>query len=230
MKTARLTIKNYRGFSDQTPACVEVGEGLTALLGPNNAGKSSLKLFIYEMRALFDVLRRGPARSPQIIGGSPIGVGGYPGTSDVAEIFNNSNDRDLTFEIEVVDPTLRPGSSHTINRLVGTCQRSSPLQWSFRFCSLQSGSSPAHSGTGYTPIDQYRFRSGNGQTVYDFEDMLEILEAFFGARYYGAFRNALNQGSSQHYDFQIGTAFIDLWNNWKSSLTPPALSNRLIFI
>jgi AAA15 family ATPase/GTPase len=60
MKTVRVTIKNYRGFSDQVPVRIEIGEGLTALLGANNAGKSSLKLFFYEMRELFEVLLRGP--------------------------------------------------------------------------------------------------------------------------------------------------------------------------
>ncbi len=58
---------------------------------------------------------------------------------------------------------------------------------------------------------------GDGTTLFDFRDLLEIIEAFYGARYYGAFRNALNQGSAQYYDFQIGTAFIDLWNSWKTS-------------
>jgi energy-coupling factor transporter ATP-binding protein EcfA2 len=53
--------------------------------------------------------------------------------------------------------------------------------------------------------------------LYDFKDLLEIIRVFYGAKYYGAFRNALNQGSGQYYDFQIGTAFIDLWNTWKTA-------------
>jgi len=107
MKTARLTIKNYRGFSDQSPVTVEIGRGLTALLGPNNAGKSSLKLFFYEMRELFETFLRQLGINPNLftgISGSEIGIGGYPGTSDLAELFNNSNDRDIGFEIELLTP------------------------------------------------------------------------------------------------------------------------------
>ncbi len=151
MKTARLTIKNYRGFSDQTPARLEIGTGLTALLGPNNAGKSSLKLFFYEMRGLFEVFLRGLGVNPSLltaINCSPIGLGGYPGTSDLTEIFNNSNDRDITFEIEVIDPTVRPEARHAVNRLVATCERAAPLQWKVKVYSVQSPDDPVSSTNG----------------------------------------------------------------------------------
>jgi len=189
-------------------------------LGPNNAGKSSLKLFFYEMRGLFEVFLRGTDMNPSLlsgISGSAIGVGGYPGTSDFAEIFNNSNDRDLSFEIEVVDPTVRSDAHHTVHRLVASCRRASPLQWQVEVHSIQSPRNPVFSSTGYKPADHFRFSDGAGVILYDFRDLLEIVQAFYGARYYGAFRNALNQGSAQYYDFQIGTAFIDLWNSWKTS-------------
>jgi hypothetical protein len=221
MKTARLTIKNYRGFSDQTPVKIEIGEGLTALLGPNNAGKSSLKLFFYEMRELFGVFLGGLGANPSLlsgISGSPIAIGPYPGTSDLAELFNNSNDRNITFEIEVVNPTVHSGAHHTVNKLVATCHRAAPQQWHVQVYSLQSPNTPVFSSHGYNQVtDRHRFLGSDGTTLYDFRDLLEIVEAFYGARYYGAFRNALNQGSGQYYDFQIGTAFIDLWNNWKTA-------------
>src|SRR6266436_213513 len=107
MKTARVTLKNYRGFSDQNPARIEVGPGLAALVGPNNTGKSSLKLFFYEMRALFEVLLRPPQNNPNLItamGGSALGAN-YIGVSDVQEIFNNTNERAITIEIEVIGAT-----------------------------------------------------------------------------------------------------------------------------
>jgi energy-coupling factor transporter ATP-binding protein EcfA2 len=219
MKTARLTIKNYRGFSDQAPARIEIGEGLTALLGPNNAGKSSLKLFFYEMRELFDVLLRGPGHTPSLltgISGSSIPLNGYPATSDPAEIFNNSNERDITLEIVVLDPTRGP-AQHTVNRLVAVCNRGTPTNWAVQAFSLQSPDAPVLSTNGYSNAnDLYCFLGGDG-ILFDFRDLLEIVRAFRDAKYYGAFRNALNQGSGQYYDFQIGTAFIDLWNSWKTA-------------
>lgn len=221
MKTARLTIKNYRAFSDQNPVEIEIGRGLTALLGPNNAGKSSLKLFFYEMRDLFEVLLRPLSITPSLLSsmvGSLVDVGGYPGTSDLAEIFNNSNERDMTFEIEVVDPTLRSNVLHTVYRIVATCARSTPQRWSIKTYSVQSPDSPISLKNALNNTESpHQFVEQGSGTRYDLSDLLEVVRAFQGARYYGAFRNALNRGSGQYYDFQIGTAFVDLWNNWKTA-------------
>jgi energy-coupling factor transporter ATP-binding protein EcfA2 len=221
MKTARVTLKNYRGFTDENPAQIEVGAGLTALVGPNNAGKSSLKLFFYEMRGLFEALIRPPASHPnllQAIGGAPLGAN-YVGVSDLQEIFNNTNERAITIEIKVIGATSKDGAQRTINRLIATCQRSEPTQWHFKFYSVETPTDQISEPNGFQGtniIDRFSGAGGN-QTTYDATDMLDVIRAFYGARYYGAFRNALNQGSALHYDFQIGTSFIDLWNNWKTS-------------
>jgi energy-coupling factor transporter ATP-binding protein EcfA2 len=219
MKTARLTIKNYRGFADATPAKIEISGGLTALLGPNNAGKSSLKLFFYEMRPLFQQLLLGVGHSPSLftlMDGQSFSFG-CPGTSDAAEIFNNVTNRDISIEIEVVDPTKHPIANHTINKLVATCERATPQQWKARVYSLQSPSSPVFSDNGYVAQSDGLIADRHGTVFYDFGELREIIQVFFEARYFGAFRNALNQGSGSYYDFMIGTAFIDLWNNWKTS-------------
>ena len=76
---------------------------------------------------------------------------------------------------------------------------------------------PIRSNNGYSQGENDRIWSSDHSGEYDFKDLFEIIRAFYGAKYYGAFRNALNQGSSQHYDFQIGTSFIDLWNHWKTA-------------
>ena len=221
MKTVRVTLKNYRGFSDQNPARIEIGSGLTALVGPNNAGKSSLKLFFYELRDLFLVFLRDPHNDPNLItaiGGSPVGTN-YLGVSDVQEVFNNTNARDITIEIEVIEATAQAGAQRTINKFVATCKRSEPTNWHFRFYAVEEPRIAISEPNGFQPTNTVaRFAAAGGnQTTYDATDLIEVMRVFHGARYYGAFRNALNQGSGQHYDFQIGTAFIDLWNNWKTS-------------
>ena len=42
MKTVKLTIKNYRCFTDDQPCIIEFCSGFTSFVGPNNSGKSTL--------------------------------------------------------------------------------------------------------------------------------------------------------------------------------------------
>lgn len=219
MITTRLTVKNYRGFSDQNPATIEFGTGLTALLGPNNAGKSSLKLLIYEMRSLFDVLARVDL-SPNLVtasNGGRFSISSYPGTSDPEEVFNNTNDRGISLEIEAVGVRAHERASHTVSKVVANCSRNSPLEWEVQVFSIEGGTSPVTSPSGYNHLGGDIYSAPGGVGRFDFSQVLKILRMLLGAKYYGPFRNAINQGSAQHFDLLIGTAFIDLWNTWKTS-------------
>jgi recombinational DNA repair ATPase RecF len=51
-----LTLRNYRCFPDTRPMRISLGSGLTAFIGVNNSGKSSLLKFFYEFRNLFSLL------------------------------------------------------------------------------------------------------------------------------------------------------------------------------
>src|SRR5580698_923915 len=51
-----LTIKNYRCFADSHPARLRLRPGTTSIVGRNNAGKSSLLKFFYELRHLFQLV------------------------------------------------------------------------------------------------------------------------------------------------------------------------------
>ena len=111
MHRVRITLSNYRGFSDENPAVFELGgeAGYTALVGPNNSGKSSLMLFFYEFRSFFDFFLRENIK--------PLNYGshfflnenyyslpfGPVGVLDGKEIFFNRNDDDIKIIIDIVD-------------------------------------------------------------------------------------------------------------------------------
>ena len=71
MQEFELTVKNYRCFADDSPAKLTLGGGFTALLGPNNCGKSSLLELFFELRQPIGLLadvsqlrqRSGPGSS-----------------------------------------------------------------------------------------------------------------------------------------------------------------------
>jgi hypothetical protein len=221
MKTVRLTLKNYRGFTDFKPCRIEIGPGFTALLGPNNSGNSSLKLFFYELRDLFANLANLntgvlPNAYDALFGqGVPIN---YRGITDIDELFNNgSSTRPITIEFEILNPqasSLATTITDCLTKVVATCERANPQQWSF---STYGTESPLNlSRLGYS-VSSRNVVEVKGIGSLDCGDFFDAMYMFRDAKYYGPFRNAINQGSGDHFDMKIGTAFIDLWNDWKTS-------------
>jgi energy-coupling factor transporter ATP-binding protein EcfA2 len=194
---------------------LEFGPGLTALLGKNNAGKSSLKLFFYEFRELFGVLlKMSPGQNPgllMMIQGSSAEVG-YTSVVDPVEIFNNTNERPITIEIEIIDAV--PVSATCIEKLKLTCNRHNPQRWTAE--AFAKGGDRINIPKGVSLTDEYKYASPDMGT-FDAVDLAAVLKVFVTARYYGPFRNAINVGKGSYYDLQTGTGFIDLWNGWKTS-------------
>lgn len=217
MKTLRLTIKNYRGFSDSHPCRIDISPGFTALLGPNNAGKSSLKLFFYELRNLFVSLTQLNTSVPSNAYHALFGNGPnvqYQGITDIDELFNNSAaSRPISIEFEILNPT--SASTSYLSKVVATCERATPNLWTFS--TYASANLELNlSRRGYAPKSASLVDiSGVGLVACD--DFFEAMHVLRDARYYGPFRNAINQGSGDHFDMKIGTSFIDLWSEWKTS-------------
>ena len=56
--TIEIELKNYRCFEDSAPARFTLRPGFTALIGKNNAGKSTLLRSLFEFRPLFRQLQK----------------------------------------------------------------------------------------------------------------------------------------------------------------------------
>jgi energy-coupling factor transporter ATP-binding protein EcfA2 len=220
MKRAKITIKNYRGYADSEPVIIEIGPGFTALLGRNNAGKSSFKLFFYELRFLFQKLcQMNTALSPSFftaINGEQITTE-YLGISDPEELFNNTNNRPLSLEIEILGAVSRSRLADCIVKIICSCDRNDPKIWRVEAFGSLDPKNPLKSPNGFHEVKALTVASPDGSVEFDAIDLYEVLRAIVGARYYGPFRNALNQGAGEHFDLRIGTAFIDLWSEWKTS-------------
>lgn len=53
---AEIEVKNYRCFSDNEPLRFNVIDGLVAVVGQNNSGKTTLLKFIVELRHVWNLL------------------------------------------------------------------------------------------------------------------------------------------------------------------------------
>src|SRR3989338_5011470 len=110
-----LTLKNYRCFPDSNPARLALRKGFTALLGPNNCGKSSLLKFFFEFRDLFDRLSSPNDAFLLTLRGAESRRFNLVGTSDIAEVFSNENTRNLQVEIDCA-----PSPGEAVNEAVPT--------------------------------------------------------------------------------------------------------------
>src|SRR5579862_141801 len=138
MKRIRITLKNYRGFSDEEPLRFEIGpQCITAFVGKNNSGKSAAKLFFFEFRPLFEKFKNvNPGISPSLAQvlrpGFRMPVE-YRKVVDPEEVFNNSNTRPLTIELEIAQPEskLNPPPWDCLTKLVATCERARRNEFEF---------------------------------------------------------------------------------------------------
>jgi len=97
----RITLKNYRCFSEQRPLVIDLGRGVSALTGPNNVGKSALLKFFYEMRWLWNYVAW---QNPIQLVNDPHGIRlELYEINDPTEIFNNRSSRPAIIRFEILD-------------------------------------------------------------------------------------------------------------------------------
>jgi ABC-type Na+ transport system ATPase subunit NatA len=218
-----FTLKNYRCFSDSNPARFRVRNGITAFLGVNNSGKSTVLRFFHELRPLFSAL--ADRKLPDLIFAALRSTSSAPafGTQSVADqsdVFCHRNDRPLEFVIEFSDSS-RGEPNGRVQLTLTTVNRSSHL----------SAKVVAHR---HALTDDQRGRLGrrdNDTRLFlddhpfaDFAPLCEFSRQMSSALYVGPFRNAINIGAkSDYYDIHVGEAFVRLWDSFKAG---PVRQNR----
>jgi len=212
----KITLKNYRCFEDTKPLSLEFGPGFTALVGPNNSGKSSCLKFFYEGRQLLDALRN--INTLRVIPGGGVINAQFLGVDDQVEIFHNRNARALSVELEFpVD------GANQISRVRLTTDRARLQGWRGE---LFVGAPPRKLTVMAGPTVEH-FLSEPGEVVaVDFSRLWEVCAAFSQSTYVGPFRNTINEGAGTYYDLAIGTTFIDTWDQWKTG--PNRQQNEVI--
>ncbi len=212
----KLTLKNYRCFRAEQPAVFEIGDGFTGFIGPNNAGKSSILKFFYEIRVALNHARglRNFANVNGMLGRPATGIGGLPSPiTDPQEIVYENATTPLEFEIHIETDETAP------SRYVKTATWSfSSLQqtWSVNF--ITSDGVQLRHGSGndnVTGVDSQFVHMNDGSSV-SIDDMLAALDALSNVQYLGPFRNAVNEGAGEYYDLRLGTSFLQQWHQWKT--------------
>jgi ABC-type cobalamin/Fe3+-siderophores transport system ATPase subunit len=213
-----LTVKNYRCFAQNCPATIQIQPGLTALLGVNNAGKSSLLKPFFEFRNLFQIFAGGD------FGPLINAFKGHPHTfnyphyiKDLDEIFSNVNSADLAIGLRLLEGA-SPGASPTPPREVVFTVPRATNHWiaaiigDHKPLNLRSlGFTAAADGTSQSLL------VSDGHPVADLQPYRDACQLLADTLYVGPFRNAINAGSmSNYFDIDIGQAFINRWRQFKT--------------
>ncbi len=215
MHRVRITLSNYRGFSDENPAVFELGgeAGYTALIGPNNSGKSSLMLFFYEMRGIFEVFNSSQMSQNQHILVEHFSTKPPRETIDSKEVFYNKNERELKIIIEINCDSC--GDINFLRKTVFSLDKESN-RWQVENYGSKNDEKPLDLLGGLGLVNRALLHINRDITNFLF---VETMRNFYNACYFGSFRNALNEGAQKHFDMQIGTSFVAQWDAWKSGGT-----------
>ncbi len=192
-------ISNYRCFPRETPVDFSIGDGITAVVGCNNAGKSALLRFFHDFRPLFSQLNQSPHSEREAIA-----LGFQPPVRDPSEVFSNRNDGDIRLAMELPLGSESP-LGRTSQRIDVTLQRS-PV--TFRIDKLNDRASDAFQQ--FQPQKQIFPSKAPVAPLADGAGLTECLQRLAGSCYFPAFRN-LDGGGKQSYDMMVGEAFVSTW-------------------
>jgi hypothetical protein len=209
-----LTIGNYRCFSREKPARLELRAGSTALVGANNAGKSAVIRFFYEMRGLFDAMTHTDSPFNMAAGGVPQPF--QVRLADPVQMFSDTNDGDISIRVALRDLP-KVGWPPAVDEAVITVYRSSAdSRLAVASCTVElrirgQVLRPKAWNAQGEPID-------DGAVPTAVADLKPIRSCFADlARCFciGPFRTTQPLGGGMDFDAEIGTSIIQRWRQYK---------------
>jgi len=218
MSLLRVTLKNYRCFTEENPATLEIRPGISALIGPNNAGKSSLIRFAHDLRPLFEKMSSSSFFSSMFAGSS----GPYGARESLladSAAFTDLNARPMVVQIQTESRHPHSAGLSEATSLELTLPRDEHAAPTLRL----------FAGGDEIPRDEFFDVSRSKQrsnTDISLDAVAEANACLRDAVFVGAFRNALDaKPRSTYFGCEVGTALVSRWKHLKN--TPDRASNSL---
>lgn len=186
----RLSVSNFRCFPACQPAEFEVGTGVTAFIGENNAGKSAAMRVVHDLRPLFDAAAAPAGLRGLLQSQRGVGLGTEVRDPDEIHFAGAEGPIRLTVEASPLEATDR--TSHL--QLVFTKEPNA--DWTAAWSNDQRGLLIDDAATLYSPSEP-------GKTLGDANIMMEALGALARSAYIPASRHALN-GDAKSFDLSVG--------------------------
>ncbi|MBD1914845.1 MULTISPECIES: ATP-binding protein [Cyanophyceae] len=215
----KVSIKNYRCFSDLQPAAFRIKAGFTSFVGPNNSGKTSLLKFFYEVRALFKLL------------------------SSKEICFYKSSQESPTFFYELSTPVgqnLEKDKMLRLNKNIFCTKNNRSLKIKFEVLFTEDKTSiktiveidiPREKDNFFTisvlDLDSSKYIDPNERIEINFS-LKDAFRLLSDTSYFGSFRNALSvesvylegiesqiSANQKYFDIRFGHDFYTLWSELK---------------
>ena len=198
MAVVRIAVSNYRCFGDSKPAVFELGPGVTAFVGANNAGKSTILRMFWELRGIFTTLGLSSD-------GLQAGVARFEAfgmqTDDPGQIFHDGNERDLVLDVSF---NVAESADPPIDRVQITVPRGTNT-FTSRLFARKKPIGDVHHWSDSIPLDQ------EGQSLGDPGPAVDVFRRLASVRYLGARRSTTSQAGGQDFDGVTGSNLITRW-------------------
>lgn len=205
-----ITLRNYRCFAEHHPATIQIYPGATAFVGVNNAGKSVILRFFYELRDLFESLGNS-AQAWATCLNDPLGRQiQFRGDITSTALPHMGNKGDISVEVSVPPYQGDVKAVPAATRVLLTIQRGSV------FCKgvAYSQSGPIAAAQLHHAWFEHRMTLASEATHAPAVDLTGLARAFefIGRAFYvPAFRGVVSGIAGQHFDALLGTSFVQEW-------------------
>lgn len=193
-----LIVSNYRCFPGEDAITFRYSEGFTALVGPNNAGKSALLRLLVELRPILDALR-GWNEGEATLDAS---------VEDSEAIMSHRRMGPLKLKLRVnFDHPANDGSQHCTEAMLVV----NPIESNSR--------NVRYKVTWHNMLRVMRPADGGFDTKPNFhtQPVDAAISAIKNIMYIPAERNAIERGvDAKHFDISVGMAFVSQWDQMKN--------------
>lgn len=203
-----IVVKNYRPFTSDHPLKLQVSDGITALVGSNNSGKSFVLKFFFEARNLFEFLANSFSHVSRIR--FQFDFRGIENRDDAFSKFNK-DDIEVNFSSPEYSLLLKLYRKEEAGMIEKISFNGKTIDENHNLKELNLRTN-----------DDEIIDIATGKPILNIRDILGFFKKISDSIYFPSFRNVVNIGSKENfYDISIGEAFV---KEWQDFTTNPASS------